>query len=197
MKNVLVTLAPGFEEIETITVVDILRTAVARVTLAATVQGIIEDSRGIKIDPDDKLETVIHKEFDLIFLPGGQPGTDNLKNDLRIDKLLQKMQDQGKYISAISAAPTILQKAGILKDRYMTCHPSVKSLFDKYTVDRVVMDGKIITSQSPGTAMELALKLVEILFGIDRMKKVNAGVLAQFLAFENKFETFLIGSHQI
>ena len=89
------------------------------------------------------------------------------------------MQDQGKYISAICAAPIILQKVGILKDRSMTCHPSVKFQFDTYTDDRVVMDGKIITSQSPGTAMELALKLVEILFGVDRMKKVNAGVLAR------------------
>jgi protein deglycase len=178
MKTILVTLAPGFEEIETITVVDILRRAGARVTLAATVRGVIEGSRGIKIVPDDMLEVIMDKEFDLIFLPGGQPGTDNLKNDLRIIKLLQKMQDQGKYISAICAAPTILQKADILKDSSMTCHPSVKFQFDAYTDDRVVIDGKIITSQSPGTAMELALKLVDILFGVDRMKKVNAGVLA-------------------
>jgi protein deglycase len=178
MKTVLVTFAPGFEEIETITVVDILRRAGARVTLAATVPRVIEGSRGIKIAPDDIVEAIMDKEFDLIYLPGGQPCTDNLKNDLRIFKLLQKMQDQAKYISAICAAPTVLRKAGILKDRSMTCHPSVKSLFDAYT-DRVVIDGKIITSQSPETAMELALKLVEIFFGVDRMKKVNAGVLAR------------------
>jgi protein deglycase len=179
MTNVLVTLAPGFEEIETITVVDILRRAGARLTLAAIVPGVIDGSRGIKIVPDEKLETVIDKKFDLIFLPGGQPGTDNLKNELRVDKLLQKMQDQGKYICAICTAPIILQKAGILKDRSMTCHPSIKSQFDTYTDNRVVIDGKIITSQSSGRTMELALKLVEILFGVDRMKKVNAGVLAR------------------
>ena len=124
------------------------------------------------------LETIMEKEFDLIFLPGGQPGTENLKNDLRVVKLLQKMQDQEKYISAICAAPTILQKAGIVNNRSITCHPSVKSQFDTYIDDRVVIDGKLVTSQSPGTAMELALKLVEILLGVDRMKKVNAGVLA-------------------
>ena len=179
MKKILVTLAPGFEEIETITVVNILRRAGARVTLAATVEGVIEGSRGIKIIPDDMLETVIDKEFDLIFLPGGQPGTDNLKNDLRIVKLLQKMQDQGKYISAICATPIILQKAGIFKNRSITFHPSVKSKFDAYTYDRVVIDEKLIASQSPGTSMELPLKLVEILFGVDRMKKVNAEVLAR------------------
>ena len=179
MKKVLVTLAPGFEEIETITVVDILRRAGARVTIASTVPGIIEGSRSIKIAPDDMLETIMDKEFDLIFLPGGQPGTENLKNDLRVVKLLQKMQDQEKYISAICAAPTILQKAGIVKNRSITCHPSFKTQFDTYVDDRVVIDGKLVTSQSPGTAMELALKLVEILFGVGRMKKVNSGVIAR------------------
>ena len=89
------------------------------------------------------------------------------------------MQSQGKYIAAICAAPTILLKAGILKDRSMTCHPSVQSQFDAYFNKRVMIDGKVITSQSPGTAMEFALKLVEILFGIERMKKVNAVVLAR------------------
>jgi protein deglycase len=179
MKTVLVTLAPGFEEIETITVVDILRRAGARVTLAATVNGVLEGSRGIKVAPDAMLEAVIDKEFDLICLPGGQPGTDNLNNDPRIEKLLQKMQSQGKYIAAICASPIVLQKAGILKNRSMTCHPSVQSQFDSYLDDRVVIDGNLITSQSPGTAMEFALKLVEILFGVERMKKVNAGVLAR------------------
>ena len=89
------------------------------------------------------------KEFDLICLPGGQTGTDNLKNDPRIEKLLQKMQNQGKYIAAICAAPTVLQKSGILKGRSMTCHPSVQSQFDSYIDDRVVIDRKVITSQSP------------------------------------------------
>ena len=179
MKKILVTLAPGFEEIETITVVDILRRAGARVTLAATVTGVLEGSRGIKVSPDALLEAVMDKEFDLICLPGGQPGTDNLNKDPRIEQLLQKMQSQGKYIAAICAAPTVLQKSGILKDKSMTCHPSVQSQFKSYLDDRVVIDRKVITSQSPGTAMEFALKLVEILFGVERMEKVNAGVLAR------------------
>jgi len=179
MKTVLVTIAPGFEEIETITVVDILRRAGARVTLAATVTGALEGSRGIKVMPDELLDDIMEKEFDLICLPGGQPGTDNLKNDPRILKLLQKMQ--GKYIAAICAAPIVQQKAGVLNGRSMTCHPSVRSEFKdcQFLDDRVVVDEKMITSQSPGTAMEFALKLVEILFGSDRMKKVNNGVLAR------------------
>jgi protein deglycase len=112
------------------------------VTITATVPGVIEGSRNIKIAPDDMLETIMDKEFELIFLPGGQPGTENLNNDQRIVKLLQKMQDQGKYICAICAASTILQKVGIVKNRFITCNPSVKSQFDTYLDDRVVIDGK-------------------------------------------------------
>ena len=179
MKKVLVVIAPGFEEIETITVVDILRRAGARVTLAGTVSGILKGSRDIKLEPDEILDNISEKEYDLICLPGGQPGTNNLKKDTRIEKILKRMQKQDKYIAAICAAPTVLKKAGILKDKSITCHPSVQSDFDCYVKDRVVVDEKVITSQSPGTAMEFSLKLVEILFGIDRLKKVNEGVLAR------------------
>jgi len=179
MKKILVAIAPGFEEIETITIVDILRRAGARVTLGATVEGVLKGSRGIKIEPDELLDTVLEKDFDLICLPGGQPGTDNLKNDERIEKILTRMQQEDKYIAAICAAPTVLQKAGILKGKSITCHPSIKSHFGSYIKDRVVVDGKVITSQSPGTAMEFSFKLVEILFGSERLKKVNDGVLAQ------------------
>ena len=119
------------------------------------------------------------EEFDLICLPGGQPGTDNLKEDERIKKILKKMQIQNKYIAAICAAPTILQKTGFFKGKSMTCHPSVQSGFDSYLKDRVVVDENVITSQSPGTAMEFSLKLVEILFGTERLKKVNQAVLGR------------------
>ena len=179
MKTVLVVIAPGFEEIETITVIDILRRAGARVTLAATVPGVLDGSRGIKVEPDELLDNIDEKEFDVICLPGGQPGTDNLKKDLRIEKILKKMQKQDKFIAAICAAPMVLEKAGILKGKSITCHPSIKSSFESYLKDRVVVDEKIITSQSPGTAMEFSLKLVEILFGDDRLKKVNKVILAR------------------
>ena len=87
------------------------------------------------------------------------------------------MQKEDKYIAAICAAPLVLQKAGIGKS--MTCHPSVQSEINSFIKDRVVVDDKIITSQSPGTAMEFSLKLVEILFGPERLEKVNDGVLAR------------------
>ena len=181
MKTVLVLLAPGSEEIETITVVDILRRAGARVTLAGTEEGALEGSRGIKILPDEALDNVLELEYDLLVLPGGQPGTDNLKNDARVSQLLKKMNGLGKYIAAICAAPLILQNAGILKDRRVTSHPSAQTGLDgiSYSEDRVVVDGNIITSRSPGTAMEFSLKLVELLFGRERMDVVNKGVLAK------------------
>jgi len=179
MKKILVIIAPGFEEIETVTIVDILRRAGARVTLGATVKGILKGSRGIKIEPDELLDNILEKDFDLICLPGGQPGTDNLKNDERVEKILKRSQQEDKYIAAICAAPIVLDKAGILKDKSITCHPSIKSQFNSYMKDRVVIDEKVITSQSPGTAMEFSLKLVEILFGSERLKKVNDAVLAQ------------------
>lgn len=181
MKKVLVTLAPGFEEIETVTVVDILRRAGARVTVAATEKGPIQGSRGIQIVPDTLLETVDENDFDLVILPGGQPGTDNLKKSHRVTAILKKMYDDRKPIAAICAAPLVLDAAGILKNKTVTSHPSVKEQLKGtlYTEDRVAVDGNIITSRSPGTAMEFALKLIEILFDRERVQVVNDGVMAR------------------
>ncbi|MFQ5450494.1 MAG: DJ-1 family glyoxalase III [Nitrospinaceae bacterium] len=181
MKKALLTLAPGFEEIETVTVVDILRRAGARVTLAGTVKGLIEGSRGVHISPDCLLDDVKDEDFDLIILPGGQPGTDNLKNDRRIVELLKKMDAAKKQIAAICAAPMVLHSAGLLHHKMITSHPSVKSEMNgtQYSEARVVVDGNIITSRGPGTAMEFAMKLVEVLFDTDRVHTVNKGVMAK------------------
>ena len=181
MKKVLVALAPGFEEIETITVVDILRRAGARVILAATEEGPIEGSRGISVLPDDLIDRIDDKDFDLLVLPGGQPGTDNLRNNAKVKAIIQTMHQSHKHIAAMCAAPTILQSTGILKNTRITSHPSVKDQLKDvdYSEERVVVDGNIITSRSPGTALEFALKLVEILFGPDRMNIVNQGVMAR------------------
>ena len=181
MKKVLVTLAPGFEEIETVTVVDILRRAGAQVVLSGTEEGTIEGSRGIKIVPDEFMEHTDADDFDLVVLPGGQPGTSNLQGDRRVIALLKNMHAAGKPIAAICAAPMVLQTAGLLENKITTSHPSVQEKLErvKYSDDRVVVDGNLITSRSPGTAMEFAMKLVEILFGTDRVKAVNDGVMAK------------------
>ena len=180
MKNVLIPLAPGFEEIETITVVDILRRSGARVSTAGIVDGIIEGSRGVKLLADESINNINSKKFDLMVLHGGQPGTENLKKDPRVTTIVKEMENKKKLIGAICAAPIILEEIGLLRKRKRTSHPSVKVALsgNLYKEDRVVVDQNIITSRSPGTAMEFAFKLVEILFGNDRVKIVNKGVLA-------------------
>lgn len=181
MKKVLVPLAPGFEEIETITVVDILRRAGARVTLAGACDGPIEGSRGVKVYPDCLLDSVSGEDFEMIVLPGGQPGTANLQKSEKTLALLKKMQEDRKKIAAICAAPLVLQTAGLLKGRTATSHPAVQDKLEgvSYRDDRVVVDGNMITSRGPGTAMEFAFKLVEILFDKQRVETVNNGVMAR------------------
>ncbi len=182
MKRVLVPVAPGFEEIETITVIDILRRANVEVVSAGTEPGEITGSRKVKIVPDVLLKNVVNDEnFDMIVLPGGMPGTTNLKKDESVKKIIHRMYKQGKYISAICAAPTVLAAIGLTNGKNITSHPSVKDALqsESYKEDRVVVDGQIITSRSPGTAMEFAMKLVEILVGKEIVEKINAVVMAK------------------
>jgi len=182
MKRVLVPLAPGFEEIEAITVIDILRRAGVEVVVAGTQPGPIEASRKTRHLPDCTLDDVRAEDFDMIVLPGGQPGTANLQRDPRIRRLIAALHAENRYLAAICAAPTVLAAAGCLKDRAATSHPSVRAevaaAAGRISPDRVVVDGPIITSQAAGTAMEFALELVKILCGHETAAEVNRGVLA-------------------
>ncbi|HZR46745.1 MAG TPA: DJ-1 family glyoxalase III [Candidatus Manganitrophaceae bacterium] len=181
MKRVVVLLAPGFEEIESVTVIDILRRAGIEVTTAGTVEGPIEGSRKIRLLADLSIDRISGGEFDMIVLPGGQPGTDNLSRDERVKRILQEAVSKEKYISAICAAPSLLASSGFLSGRRGTSHPSVRRLMDgvAYTEARVVVDGRWITSRAPGTAMEFAFQLVTLLSGEEKAKEVNEGVMAK------------------
>ena len=181
MKKVIIPLAPGFEEIETITAVDILRRSGAKVSLAGLSAGPIEGSRGIQLFADDLLSDNFSENIDLVILPGGQPGTDNLLKDRRVGILLKEMDKKNKLIAAICAAPIILEAKGLLANIKRTSHPSVKKhLAGKfYSEERVVVDKNIITSQGPGTAMEFSLKLVEMLFGAKRVAILSKAVIAK------------------
>ena len=182
MKRVLVPLAPGFEEIEAITVIDILRRAGVAVTVAGTQAGPIEASRQTRHLPDCALDEVCAEDFDMLVLPGGLPGTTNLRQDPRIQKIITVLQKRQGWLAAICAAPTVLGAAGVLAGRNVTGHPSVHAELatqaGQVSVAPVVVDGSIITSQSAGTAMEFAFKLVELLCGPAQVTAVNAGVLA-------------------
>jgi 4-methyl-5(b-hydroxyethyl)-thiazole monophosphate biosynthesis len=178
MKTVLVPLAQGCEEIEAVTVIDILRRAGITVISAGMDNLPVLASRGVVLMPDSTLDAVLHDEFDMIVLPGGQPGTNNLRADQRIIALLQRMARQGKYVAAICAAPSVLASAGLLDDKQATCFPGALTPFPKVKQQHaaIVEDGKLITSRGPGTAMDFALTLVERLAGTAKRQEVEAGL---------------------
>ena len=202
MKRVLIPIAPGFEEVEALGVVDILRRAGIEVVLAGTVRGAetvegsdykaerdpIEGRCGVKILADCSIDDISDDisgtgggEFDMIVLPGGAQGTTNLKEDERIKRLVTDHFEAGNMTGAICAAPTILAAYGLTSGRTLTSHPGARGGLGGATVteERVVVDGNLVTSQGPGTALEFGLKLVEILCDKGKAEEVNAGVLAR------------------
>jgi 4-methyl-5(b-hydroxyethyl)-thiazole monophosphate biosynthesis len=178
MKTVLVLFADGSEELEAVTIVNILRRAGITVTLAGLSAGPLRGSRGVLLMPDSTLDAVLHDEFDMIVLPGGQPGTNNLKADVRVLKLVQRMAQQGNYVAAICAAPSVLATAGILDGKQATSFPGALVPFPKVKQQNaaIVEDGRLITSRGPGTAMDFALTLVERLAGSAKEQEVEAGL---------------------
>jgi len=167
MPRVLVPLAEGFEEIEALAIVDVLRRAEIEVVVAALQPGAVTSVRKISVLPDTTIDTISSDGFDMIILPGGQPGTDNLNNDPRIHRLLADFQATGKLIGAICAAPMILAAAGLLSGKRATSYPAYSNRLDGAVYDdrTVVTDGNIITSQGPGTAISFALAIVSRLTG--------------------------------
>jgi len=181
MKKVLIPLAPGFEEIEAVTIADILRRAGAEVTVAGTIGGPIEGRSRIRLIPDSIMENVEDMDFDMVVLPGGAVGTDNLKKDKRVKKILERLHHRGRFITAICAAPAVLSALGITRGKTVTSHPSVRAELKQEIIsdECVISDGNIITGLGAGSAMEFAFKLVETLFGAGKVKEVNSGVLAK------------------
>ncbi len=169
MIRVLIPLAEGFEELEAVTIIDLLRRAQFDVIAAGLTGEPVIGSRGVVILPDTDLESVLKQEFDLVVLPGGLSGSDNLDSDTRIHQLLGRMAATGKYTAAICAAPKVLASAGLLVGKRVTGFPGVldgMSVPDvEICTDAVVRDGNVITSRGPGTAMDFSLELIEILAG--------------------------------
>jgi 4-methyl-5(b-hydroxyethyl)-thiazole monophosphate biosynthesis len=178
MSKVLIPLAQGCEEIEAVTVIDILRRAGIEVISAGLDDQPVRASRGVMLLPDITLEAALQQDFDMVVLPGGQPGSNNLKADPRIIALLQKMAQQGKYIAAICAAPSVLASAGLLAGKQATSFPGALDAFPQVMQQQlaVVEDGKLITSRGPGTAMDFALTLVERLVDKEKRSTVEAGL---------------------
>ena len=178
MARVLVPLAEGCEEIEAVTIIDLLRRAGIEVVVAGLRSGPVRASRGVQILPDTVLDAVLGDDFDMIALPGGMPGAATLRGDPRILKLVRDMSAAGRHVAAICAAPMVLAEAGVLEHRRATSYPGFLDEFP--AVERrdeaVVCDGPVLTSRGPGTAMDFALALVETLAGKVKRQQVEAAL---------------------
>ena len=177
---VLVPLAQGCEELEAITITDLLTRAGINVVTATLDEKIVTASRGMKLVADNMLDDVIDIDFDMIVLPGGLPGADHLNNDPRIQTLVKKLAANNKYTAAICAAPRVLATAGLLEDKHATSFPGALDQFPvknlTYEETAVVVDGKVITSRGPGTAMDFTLRLIELLLGKEKRDEVEGGL---------------------
>ena len=179
--RVLVPLAQGCEELEAVTIIDLLRRAGIEVISAGLDTGSITASRGVTLIPDTDLESALKGDYDMIVLPGGLPGADHLDNDERIKSVLKKMADNGKYTAAICAAPKVLANAGVLAGKTATSYPGfLDSLGLSDTTlssEAVVRDGKVVTSRGPGTAIDFALELIEVLSGEEKRNEVETALV--------------------
>lgn len=183
MIKVLVPLAQGCEELEAVTITDLLVRAGMQVTTAGLDNLPVKASRGMRLLPDTSIDKVMDELFDLIVLPGGLPGADHLRDDARVQILLKKHAASGKYVAAICAAPKALAQAGLLDGKTATGYPGVLSALKlSATVIKdsaLEIDGKIVTSRGPGTAMDFALTLIELLAGKAKRDEVNKQLVRQ------------------
>jgi 4-methyl-5(b-hydroxyethyl)-thiazole monophosphate biosynthesis len=181
-RKVLVPIADGTEEIEAVCIIDVLRRAGAEVTVASVGALQVTASRGVKLVADRLLEDCLDETYDLVALPGGIPGAEHLRDSTNLTSLLKLQAQQGRWFGAICAAPAVvLETHGLLENRRATCHPAFSEHLknDEKMADRVVVDGNCVTSRGPGTALEFALKLVELLFGEERAQAVAEPMLVR------------------
>lgn len=180
-RSALVLLAQGCEELEAVTVVDLLRRAGVEVVTAGLDDQLVKASRGTVLKPDAALDQVLRREFDMVVLPGGLPGADNLAADRRVMDLLVRMAKEGKYTCAICAAPTVLAKAGLLEGKRATGYPGMLEGMHlphtSVTGEAVEWDERVITSRGPGTAMDFALTMVEALMDSQTRQKVEKALV--------------------
>jgi protein deglycase len=180
-KTVLVPIADGTEELEAVTIIDVLRRAGAQVTVASVNDWQITASRNTKLTADALIADCAGQTYDLIALPGGMPGAEHLRDSDALIALLRQQRDAGRLYAAICASPAVVfQPHGLLTGRRATCYPDFQSKLDPANVvdEPVVVDGQCVTSQGPGTALNFALKLVELLFDADQAQKVAGAMLA-------------------
>ena len=181
-KTALAILAEGAEEMETVIVVDVLRRAQIEVTLANLEENPqVLCSRNIKIVADRPLKEVTNEVFDAVILPGGGKGAQSLAASSQVGEILKNHQKEGKVLAAVCAAPTAFLAHDIGKGGKLTSYPAFKEKLEKdyeYSEDRVVVDGKMVTSRGPGTCFEFAFKLAEILVSKEMADQLRDQTLA-------------------
>lgn len=183
MPRVLIPLAQGCEELEAVTIIDLLRRAEIEVVTAGLEDGPVKGSRGTVLLPDTTLDAVMDEAFDMMVLPGGLPGSDHLDRDPRVHEMLRRLDAAGSFTAAICAAPKVLANAGLLDGKSATSYPGAVTI-DQYPRvnilgSAVVTDGKVITSRGAGTAMDFALQLIESLSGKDRRDQVEVALVRE------------------
>ena len=179
MPKIIIPISNGFEEIETISIIDVCRRANIEVTIAAVENLQTIGAHNVKIEADCKIEEINSDDFDMIVLPGGLPNAFTLADNEKVQSLLKEFKEKDKNIGAICAAPYALHKAGVLNENF-TCYPSFEQkikLNGYHENDAVVIDNKVITSRGPATAMIFALEIVSILCGEEVSTEVRNGLL--------------------
>ena len=180
MKKVSVFLADGFEEIEGLTVVDLLRRAGVEVaTVSITGDYTIHGAHGIDVQADKLFEDMNYDGQDMLVLPGGMPGTLNLGAHEGLEALLNKFYDERKYLAAICAAPSVFGQYGFLKGRKATSYPGFEEQLTgaECVTDAVVVDEFVITSRGMGTAIPFSLSLIEVLIGSDKANEIGKSII--------------------
>ena len=182
MKKALIILAHGFEEVEALTVVDaLIRGNIKTVTASITDDLVVQSSHGVKVFCDAKLSDVKDEDFDVVFLPGGMPGSINLAQSFDVNEIVIK-HAQNKIVAAICAAPAVvLGPAGLLVGKKATCYPGCESYYPdlEFSKEGVVVDSNIVTAKSAAYAWPLGFKLVELLEGSETANKVKSSIYYQ------------------
>lgn len=179
MAKVAIILADGFEEVEAVAIIDVLRRAEIEVTAAGLHDGPVTSARKVRVMPDTLIDRIRAEDFDMIVLPGGQPGSDNLNADKRVRELIMEFNRKGKLTGAICAAPYVLANAGILSGKHATSYPSYREKLGNalYEERAVVQDGTVLTSRGPGTAICFGLAIVARLEGREKARKIKEAML--------------------
>lgn len=186
MKNSVIFLANGFEEIEALTVVDILRRANLKCDMCSIEDTYVTGSHGITVKADLIISDINSEDYNCLILPGGMPGAKNLKENIEIIDLVKSFNKTGKLVAAICAAPIVLKAADIIEGRKITSFPGVKSQLTgcDYQEEIVIQQDNLITSRGPATAIQFALQLVKNLSGEEASEKLRKDMLVDFV--ENK-----------